>query len=143
MRTSVVVMGIAVLLIALPAVAHHSFATEYDLAKPVILKGVVTKFDLRNPHSWLFLNVTDSNGKIVSWGVEMPPRHDLADMAIEKDSIPAGVQVHVEGFLAKNGSNTISGRTIRFPDGRTFVIEDPSSDPITTLDKLKILRPSN
>ena len=122
MRAKLVVTVIAVILMAAPALAHHSFANEYDKNKAFTLKGTVTKLDLLNPHSWLYINVKDANGKIVSWGIEMPPPHDLAKQGVRKDSMPIGMEVTVEGFLAKNGSNLVNGKTVRLADGRTFVM---------------------
>ena len=120
--TSVVTVVVTALLAGAPVFAHHSFANEYDKNKAFTLKGTVTKLDLFNPHSWLYINVKDANGKIVSWGIEMPPPHDLAKQGVRKDSIPIGMEVTVEGFLAKNGANLVNGKTVRLADGRTFVM---------------------
>ena len=132
-------LGFAVLLAALPALAHHSFATEYDSNKPATLKGTVTKVDLKNPDSWLYINVKDQKGNMVSWGIEMPPPYELSRQEVHKNTIPIGIQVTVEGFLAKNGSNVLKGKSLKFPDGRTAVLDGLAPDPVTLLDKPKIL----
>src|SRR5262249_16505726 len=75
---------------AVPVPAHHAFGNEYDANKPVTLKGTVTMMQFLNPHSWLYINVKDSKGRIVSWGIEMGPPHELAVQGWTKNTIPVG-----------------------------------------------------
>ena len=115
-----VAVTVCLLVAAIPAWAHHAFANEYDSRKPITLKGTVTMTQFLNPHSWLYINVKDSRGKTVSWGIEMGPPHDLALQGWSKTSVPVGTEVIVEGFLAKNGSATATGMTVKLPSGRTL-----------------------
>ena len=114
---STLLLGLSILLAVLPALAHHSFATEYDSSKTVTLKGTVMMIDFANPHSWLYINVKDGN-MTVSWGVELGPMNDLRLQGWNKDSVKPGTEVAIDGFLAKNGSKTANAKTVKLPDGR-------------------------
>lgn len=97
---------------------HHSFAAEYDANKPVTLKGTVVKMDWINPHSWLHVAVKDDNGKTEEWNCETAPPNGLYRQGWRRDSLKAGDQVTVEGFRAKDGSNTMNARSVTTANGR-------------------------
>ena len=103
---------------ALAAWGHHSFAAEYDGNKPVTLKGTVVRMEWVNPHSWLRVKVTDDNGKTEEWLCETAPPNGLYRQGWRKDSIKEGEQVTVEGFRAKDSSNTMTARSVVTADGR-------------------------
>jgi hypothetical protein len=120
MRTKLGLLAAAfgLLAAAIPAIAHHAFAAEYDGTKPVKVKGVVTKVEWMNPHIWFYLDVKDDIGKVTTWGFSGGPPGMLARRGITKDVMKTGDVILVEGFRAKDGSNNASGGNVTFADGR-------------------------
>ncbi len=103
---------------ALPALAHHSFAAEYDASKPVDLKGTVTKVEWTNPHARFYLDVKDENGKVTNWNFELASPNVLSRNGWTRHSLKEGDVVEVKGSMAKDGSNLANARTVVLADGR-------------------------
>jgi len=95
------------------AVAHHSFAAEFDREKPIELQGIVTKVEWTAPHVWVYVAVRDqASGETVSWGAELGPPHGLQRQGWRRDTLAIGTQVTVNGWLARNGSSRVNARSV-------------------------------
>jgi Family of unknown function (DUF6152) len=115
---AVSVLCAALLLSAVPLVAHHSFAAEYDNNKPIKFSGKVTKVEWLNPHIYVYLDVKDNSGSTVNYAVEGGAPNGLFRQGWRKDTLKVGDTLSIEGFLAKDGSNTVNARTWLLPDGK-------------------------
>jgi hypothetical protein len=110
--------GLLVAVAAAPADAHHSFAAEFDAAKPIVLRGVIKKMEWINPHSWLTMEVKSPDGSTATWEVEAGAPNAMFRRGFTRNSLPVGTEVVVSGFQAKDGKQRANGRDIRFPDGK-------------------------
>lgn len=117
-KVAVAIAGAGLLLSAIPVLAHHAFAAEFDAKKPVKLTGTVTKVEWVNPHSWIHMNVKNPDGTVTAWAIEGGTPNVLLRRGINKNSLPAGTEIMVLGYAAKDGSRRANGRDILFPDGR-------------------------
>lgn len=121
-KMSAVVLVGAVGLMAASVQAHHAFSAEFDAAKAVSLRGTVTKMEWVNPHSWLHIEVKQPDGTVVPWMIEAGPPGALVRRGWNKESIKPGLEVLVEGYQAKDGSNKANGRDVTLPDGRRLFV---------------------
>jgi hypothetical protein len=122
-RAKVVALGVNLsVLSTIPVTisAHHSFASEFDAAKSMTLKGTVTKVERTNPHGWIYLDVKPPDGKVEQWAIETGSPAALTKQGIRRDSVPLGLEVIIKCYRAKNGSRTANGDSIALPDGRTL-----------------------
>jgi hypothetical protein len=101
-----------------PVFGHHSFAAEYDRARPVKVTGVVKKVEWTNPHIWFYIDVKDESGNTTTWGFSGGPPAMLARRGISKASLKIGDVLKVEGFQARDGSKNAAGSDVTFADGR-------------------------
>ena len=116
------VVGVT-LLVGTPRLsAHHAFSAEFDADRPIELHGTVSKTEWINPHSWIHVDVEGEDGQVVTWAIECGAPNSLMRRGLNKNSVPVGTELVIDGFGAKDGSHTATARDITLPDGSTFFV---------------------
>ena len=119
MKTRLAIAVTGLLLIApLAALAHHSFAAEFDGTKTVTLNGPVTKVEWTNPHIWIYMEHKDASGATAKWQCEMGSPNTLTRQGWSRDSLKTGDVIKIAGSRAKDGSNTCNARTVNLANGK-------------------------
>jgi uncharacterized protein DUF6152 len=127
-KVASVLAGVGLLISALPLLAHHAFTAEFDAKKPVKLRGAVAKVELINPHSWIHIDVKNSDGTTTRWMIEGGTPNTLLRRGFNKTSLPVGTEILVDGYQAKDGSNRANGRDLTFPDGKKIFLGSSGPD---------------
>ena len=117
-------------LVAVPLMAHHSFAAQYDRSKPKTLTGPVTKLDWINPHARFFIDNKEADGKVINWEVELGPPAMLMRNGWTRTSLVIGATVTENGSLAKDGSHLLNASTVTLSNGkRVFAGSSGDEEP--------------
>jgi hypothetical protein len=133
MRTklAIVITGFVLLLAAVPVWAHHAFSAEFDVNKPLTIKGTLAKWEMINPHSWFHINVKEPDGKITEWMIEGGSPNTLIRLGVTKYTVKVGTELTIEGYQAKEGTNKAVGRNFILADGTRLFLSLNGSVPGT------------
>jgi len=125
MKHAVVAAGVGFLLAAAPVRAHHAFSSEFDINKPLTLKGTLVKWEMINPHSWFHVEVKEPDGNLVEWMIEGGSPNSLIRQGVTKNSIQVGMTLTIEGYQAKDATSKAVGRNFVLPDGKRLFVGSP------------------
>lgn len=118
LNLSVLAVAAGLALASLPALAHHSFAAEYDANKPIEIKGKVTKVEWTNPHARFYVDAPDKAGKTVNWNFELASPNVLIRNGWTRNSLKEGDEIVVQGSQAKDGSYLANARAVTLANGK-------------------------
>ena len=105
-----------------PLLAHHSFSAEFDINRPIQLSGTVSKVEWINPHAWIYVDVKKRDGTTETWAIETGTPNTLLRRGLKKNDVPAGTEIKVSGFQARDGTAKANGVNVTLPDGRALQI---------------------
>jgi hypothetical protein len=118
MKTKLAAAVLGLLMVPLSVWAHHAFAAEFDRNKPVKVQGAVAKVEWTNPHIWIYVDTKDEKGAVTRWQCEGGSPNTLTRQGWSKDSLKEGDKVTIDGYRAKDGSNTCNSSSVTLPDGK-------------------------
>jgi len=117
-KVAMLFAAIVLLAIAVPAIAHHAFAAEYDADQPVKLKGKVTRFEWTNPHARFYIDVVDEKGVVSNWNLELASPNVLRRNGWTSKILQIGEEITVEGSRARDGSKMANARVVTLANGQ-------------------------
>ncbi|MBI4887501.1 MAG: hypothetical protein HY824_10435 [Acidobacteria bacterium] len=134
MRTklAILVAGLCLVSSSGALLAHHSFSSEYDAAKTFKINGVVSKVEWTNPHVRFYVDVTEADGKVTMWNMEVASPSALARNGWSSRTLKVGDKITVEGYSGKVVTTRGAARTVLVADGRSLfagAADDPDSAP--------------
>jgi len=125
-------LAAAMVMTVVPLRAHHAFSAEFDVKQPITLNGTLVKWEMINPHSWFHIEVKNPSGEVVEWMIEGGSPNSLIRQGVTKLSLQIGMELTIEGYRAKDASNTAVGRNFVLPDGKRLFVGSqggPDSPP--------------
>ena len=117
LKSHIAITVVLLALAAAPLWAHHAFSSEFDVSKPITLKGTLTKWEMINPHSWFHIDVKNSDGTVTPWMIEGGSPNTLIRLGVTKYTVKLGTELTIEGYAAKEAANKAVGRNFILPDG--------------------------
>ena len=127
---TILLTAIVLLASAIPVLAHHSFAAEFDSSKAIDFSGVVTKVEWMNPHVYFYVDVKDpQTGKVTNWGCEMGSPNGLTRQGWTRNTMKIGMVIRVEGAAAKDGSNVANARNVTVDGKKLGAASSEATNP--------------
>ena len=120
--------GLLAVLASVPVQAHHAFSAEYDSTKPLTLQGTVKKVEWINPHSWITIDVKKADGTLETWEIEAGSPNSMFRRGFNRNSLPTGTVVVINGYRSRDGGNRANGGNITLPDGKQLFLAGSNPD---------------
>jgi hypothetical protein len=124
----VAIAGVASALCAIPVWAHHAFAAEFDVNRPLALEGTLTRWEMINPHSWFYIDVEGPDGEVEQWQIEGGSPNQLIRLGVMQYTVPVGTLLVVEGYHSKDRTNKAVGRNFTLADGSRLFLGGSAAD---------------